>query len=117
MVVVAIVIAAIAIEHPDTKHIVFWLMLFARSGRGASFGSTLLLALLWKGTMRWGVFAGLISGTVSTIVWKSVKQLDDTLYHLIPALGIALLLVVVVSLMTRPPESGQDELANIVAKY
>jgi SSS family solute:Na+ symporter len=117
MIVIATAIATIAIKYPDKAHIVFWLVLFAWGGLGASFGSTLLLALFWKGTTKWGVFAGLISGTVITIVWKSVQQLNALVYELIPAFGVSLLLVVVVSLMTRPPEDAEEELSQIAAKY
>jgi SSS family solute:Na+ symporter len=117
MIVVATVIAATAIKYPATKHIVFWLVLFAWGGLGASFGSTLLLALFWKGTTMWGVFAGLISGTVVTIVWKSVPRLTDIVYELIPAFGISFLLVIIVSLRTRPPDGAEEELSRIAAKY
>ncbi|UCF32704.1 MAG: sodium/proline symporter [Phycisphaerales bacterium] len=117
MVVVATVIAAVAIEYPETKHIVFWLVLFAWGGLGASFGSTLLPALFWKGTTSWGVFAGLISGTVITIVWKSTPQLAAIVYELIPAFGISFVLVIVVSLMTKRPEGAEEELSRIAARY
>ncbi|UCE60745.1 MAG: sodium/proline symporter [Phycisphaerales bacterium] len=112
MLIIATIIAAIAIKYPATKHIVFWLVLFAWGGLGASFGSTLLLALFWRGTTKWGVFAGLVSGTVITIVWKNVPQLKAIVYELIPAFGISFLLVVIVSLFTRPPEKGMEELGE-----
>ena len=65
----------------------------------------------------WGVLAGLISGTAVTIVWKSVPELSAIVYELIPAFGISLLIVIVVSLLTRPPEGVEEELARIAAKY
>ena len=115
--IVATAIAAVAIEYPETKHIVFWLVLFAWGGLGASFGTTLLLALFWKRTTVWGVFAGFISGTVVTIVWKSVEQLSSIVYELIPAFGISFVLVIVVSLITRPPEGAEEELSKIATRY
>jgi sodium/proline symporter len=117
MLAFATAIAAVAIEYPETAHIVFWLVLFAWGGLGASFGSTLLLALFWRGTTKWGVFAGLISGTVITIVWRSVPQLKALVYELIPAFGISLLLVVIISKLTTPPEGADEELAQISARY
>ena len=117
MLVVATIIATIAIKYPSTKHIVFWLVLFAWGGLGASFGSTLLLALFWKGATKWGVFAGLISGTAVTIVWKSVPFLKAIVYELIPAFGISFLLVIVVSLITRTPDGAEEELREIATKY
>ncbi len=117
MVVFSTVIAAIAIRYPDAKHIVFWLVLFAWGGLGASFGATLLPALFWKRTTRWGALAGLVSGTLVTILWKSVPELKGLVYELIPAFGISLLAVIVVSLLTRPPEGAAGELEEISANY
>ena len=59
----------------------------------------------------------MISGTVITIVWKSVPQLKAIVYELIPAFGISFLLVIVVSLMTKPPKGAEEELSAIAAKY
>jgi Na+/proline symporter len=109
MVAVACIMAIVATQYPDASHIVFWLVLFAWGGLGASFGTTLILALFWKRTTKWGVFAGLVSGTVITIIWKSTPALSKLIYELIPAFGISFVLVVVVSLLTRPPRADMEE--------
>jgi Na+/proline symporter len=82
---------------------------------GASFGSTLLLALFWRRTTLWGVFAGLVSGTVITIVWKSVPALSGMVYELIPAFGISMVLVIVASLLTRPADLSGEEWSELAA--
>jgi sodium/proline symporter len=79
---------------------IFWLVLFAWGGLGASFGPTLILSLFWKKTTKWGVLAGMISGTLVTIIWKSIPQLNTLLYELIPAFLVSLALTVLVSQIT-----------------
>ena len=59
----------------------------------------------------------MISGSLITIVWKSVPQLNAIIYELIPAFGISFVLVIVVSLLTTPPEGAEQELSEIAAKY
>lgn len=99
------------------KDLVFWLVLFAWGGLGASFGPAIILSLFWKRTTKWGILAGLISGTLVTIVWKSTPFLKQRMYELIPAFLISAMLVIVVSLLTRAPEGAEKELAEITPKY
>ncbi len=81
---------------------VYGFVLYAWAGLAASFGPGLLLTLWWKRTTKWGVLAGMISGTLIVILWKSVLKLSDRLYELAPAFFVALALVIFVSLVTRP---------------
>jgi sodium/proline symporter len=52
------------------KETVYALVSYAWAGIGSSFGPALFLLLFWKRLSRAGVFASLISGTVSAILWK-----------------------------------------------
>lgn len=79
---------------------IFWLVLFAWGGLGASFGPTIILSLFWKRTTKWGVLAGLVSGTLITIVWKSSATLSAHLYELVPAFTLSFVLTIAVSLAT-----------------
>jgi Na+/proline symporter len=88
------------------QELVFWLVLFAWAGLGASLGPTMILALYWKRTTRAGIFAGLAVGAVTTVVWYLTPALKSRLYELIPAFTLSLLATVVVSLLTRPPEDA-----------
>lgn len=83
--------------------LVFTLVLFAWAGLGASFGPPLILALYWRSTTRWGVLAGLVSGTLVTVVWRLVPVLKALVYELVPAFALSLVLTVGVSLLTREP--------------
>jgi sodium/proline symporter len=85
------------------QELVFWLVLFAWAGLGAAIGPTSILALFWRGTTRAGVMAGMLTGTVTTIVWYFTPALKGFMYELIPAFALGLLATVVVSRATRPP--------------
>jgi len=79
--------------------LVYWLVLYAWAGLGASFGPALLLTLWWKKTTKEGVLAGMIVGTVTVLVWYNVPLLKNLLYELIPGFFFALLAIVVVSIL------------------
>lgn len=97
--VVLLVIAAVILGIV-TEDLVFWFVLFAWAGLGAAIGPTSILALFWKRTTRSGVIAGLITGTLTVFVWKSVPALSGQIYELIPAFFLALAATVAVSLVT-----------------
>lgn len=83
------------------KDLVFWLVLFAWGGLGASLGPALILSLYWRRVTRWGVFFGMVVGTVTTIVWKLWLKEPTGLYELIPAFFGSALTIVVVSGVQR----------------
>ena len=93
---VAMVLAYLA------QDLVFWLVLFAWGGLGASFGSVIVLSLYWRGMTRDGALAGLVTGSVVTIVWKLWLKAPTGLYELIPAFALAVAAAVIVSLLTQP---------------
>jgi len=111
MVIIALFLGIIARQY------VFWLVLFAWGGLGASFGPTILLSLFWKKTTKPGIMAGLISGTVITIVWNQIAPLKNIIYELVPAFIISTLLTIIISLATTPPEEAEEELRAITPKY
>jgi sodium/proline symporter len=87
-----------------TQELVFWFVLFAWAGLGAAIGPTSILALFWKRTSRTGVIAGLLTGTITVFVWKSVPLLSDAMYELIPAFFLSLLATILVSLLAKNPK-------------
>lgn len=111
LVIAALIFGAIA------KQYVFWLVLFAWGGLGASFGPPLLLALFWKRTTKAGVAAGMISGTAVTIIWNQTAFLKDIIYELVPAFLVSTLLTVLISLAGKAPQGAEEELKSIAAKY
>ncbi len=89
--------------------LVFTLVLFAWAGLGAAFGPPLILSLYWRRTTRWGVLAGLVSGTLVTVVWRVVPPLKAMVYELVPAFALSAVLTVGVSLLTREPERPRKD--------
>ncbi|WP_297092301.1 sodium/proline symporter [uncultured Draconibacterium sp.] len=58
----------LAITMEDT---VYGLVSYAWSGIGASFGPAIVLLIFWNRLSRAGVFASLITGTLSAVTWKT----------------------------------------------
>ena len=83
------------------QDLIFWLVLFAWGGLGASFGSTLIFTLYWKKTTTAGVLAGMVTGTLVVIFWKLCLVESTGLYELVPAFFLACLALVIVSLLSQ----------------
>ena len=69
------------------------------------FGPGLLLTLWWKRTTKEGVWAGMMVGMITSIVWYNVSTLHNLLYELLPAFFLALITVWVVSVATSKNSS------------
>lgn len=106
VIITALIIAAIVLREVASD-LVFWLVLFAWGGLGASFGPAVILSLYWKGTTRWGVLAGLLTGTTVTIVWNQTPGLKAEIYELIPAFFLSLFLCIIVSKLTQPKQEAE----------
>jgi len=100
--IVAMILAYIA------KDLIFWLVLFAWGGLGASFGSAITFSLYWPKTTKYGVIAGMISGTLVTIFWKQYLKESTGIYELIPAFLCSALMVVFFSLITQKITSAKQ---------
>lgn len=111
-IIVVVLVAVALIFSLIAQELVFWLVLFAWAGLGAAIGPTSILALYWKGTTKPGVFAGLITGTLVTIVWYYVPVLKDNLYELIPAFILSLLATWLVSRFTQKPGNIEEAFAE-----
>jgi len=106
IVVIATGIAAMILAFL-AKDLIFWLVLFAWGGLGAAFGAPLIFSLYWKKTTARGVFAGMVTGTIVTIIWKLFLKNIVNIYELIPAFAVSVLSVWIVSYFSR--EKGQVE--------
>jgi sodium/proline symporter len=88
---------------PGAEDLVFWLVLFAWGGLGASFGPAVLAALFWRGTTAAGVMAGIVVGAVTTVAWYYIPGLTDLIYEGVPGFLLSALAVWLVSRMTAAP--------------
>jgi sodium/proline symporter len=85
-------IGAMAIALLKVK-VIFWFVLFAWSGLGASFGPVILFTLYSKKVTREGAIAGMLTGFITTLVWKSTGLSESVIYELVPAFLLASLAV------------------------
>ena len=113
--VVAIAILGVVIAR-DPNSSIFGIVSFAWAGFGAGFGPLVICALYWKRTTFPGAVAGMAAGGVMVFVWKYlVKPLGGVfgIYELLPAFLAGLLVIVIVSLLTKAP--NRDILAEFEA--
>jgi Na+/proline symporter len=107
-VVVVLVVAALALG-AVAQDVVFWLVLFAWGGLGASIGPPLILSMYWRRTTAPGVLAGMVVGTAVTVGWALTPVLKGALYELIPAFLASTVAVVGVSLLAGSPVENSRE--------
>jgi SSS family solute:Na+ symporter len=79
------------------RDLVFWLVLFAWGGLGASLGPAVILSLFWPGTSRDGVVAGMVTGALVTVAWKLWLKAPTGIYELIPAFFASTVAIIIVS--------------------
>jgi SSS family transporter len=87
----------------SAQDLVFWLVLFAWAGLGASLGPALILSLFWRGATRDGIAAGMITGALVTVAWRLWLRAPTGLYELVPGFALATLAIWVVSRAQRDP--------------
>jgi len=112
-VTVVIGAAALGLALPEVR-VIFWFVLFAWSGLASAFTPVVLCSLFWKGTTRAGAVAGMLSGFAGTVGWVLLfKERFYDLYEMIPGFALGFLATVGVSLLSRPPEGGEEEMASV----
>jgi sodium/proline symporter len=94
--------------------VIYFLVAFAWGGLAASFGPIMILSLWWKKTTKWGAIAGMISGTISVILWDKMgiaeifaNNLSSELIipGMFPAFFISLFTIIIISFYTKSPET------------
>ncbi len=85
----------------SAESLVYWLVLYAWAGLGASFGPALLTTLWWRKVTKQGVLSGMIVGTVTVLIWYNVPALKNLVYELIPSFFLSLFSIICVSLLTQ----------------
>ena len=106
--VVAVIAFVIALD-PNSS--VMGLVSDAWAGFGAAFGPIILLSLFWKRFNLPGAVAGMITGFVTVILWDYIPFGGETLYaktglySLVLGFGLALIVAVVATLITKKPSA------------
>ncbi|MBQ8576463.1 MAG: sodium/proline symporter [Clostridia bacterium] len=94
------------------NQVIFSIVDFAWAGLGATFGPLMLFSLFWKRTTYQGAVAGMVTGGVVAIVWNFfIAPLGGifAVYELAPAFLLSSVAIVVVSLLTKEPETAIQE--------
>lgn len=92
---------ATAIALAKVRSVFSFVVDYGWAGLGAGFGPALIMSLLWKRTTGWGVFAGMVVGISTAVIWRQFPDLHSQLYNLVPAFLFSLIATFVVSLCTR----------------
>lgn len=90
VVVTALIAGAVA---TDPRSEVLSMVAYAWAGLGASFGPAVLASLYWRRTNEVGLVAGMVTGAVTTVVWRNLSGGLFELYEIVPAFlagGIAI---------------------------
>lgn len=84
-----------------TEKLIYSLVSYAWAGLGSSFGPALLLILKWKKVTKQGVLAGMLMGTISTILWMNIEFLDKIISVRFVSFVLAFITIIFVSLITK----------------
>ncbi len=98
---VAVIAVLIATNQNNT---ILGLVSYAWAGFGAAFGPLVLCSLFWKRTNKFGAYAGIIVGGLTTIVWAQLSGGIFDVYEIVPGFFFGLIAIIVVSLLTPAPE-------------
>ncbi|MGH2611507.1 MAG: sodium:solute symporter family transporter, partial [Rhabdochlamydiaceae bacterium] len=83
-------------------HTIYNLVLYAWSGIGSSFGPLVILALYSDRVNKFGAWAGIIGGGLISAIWPLINRLFPySISPLLPAFFFGLLLILVVSELTK----------------
>lgn len=115
---VMVVISLVAIFLArDPNSSVFRVVSFAWAGFGAAFGPTVLFALFWKRSNKWGALAGMVTGGMMVFIWKYlIAPMGGAwaIYELLPAFVVASIVIVIVSLATGEPDAETEKVFDEV---
>ena len=108
-IIIIVILAIFIASNPDSPigKSIFQVVAFAWAGFGACFGPGMLLALFDRNMNKQGIGAGMVAGAIMIFVWKfMVRPLGGAwnIYELLPAFLVNLVIAIIVSKITTPPE-------------
>jgi len=84
-----------------SSELIFRLVSYAWSGLGASFGPVLICMIYWKKITRQGAIAGMLTGAITTIIWKNIDFLQALIAERFVSFVLAFLMIYLVSKITQ----------------
>ena len=79
------------------------LVAYAWAGFGAAFGPVLLFSLYWRRMTRGAALGGMLAGGITVVWWKPLQGSMFDLYEIVPGVLFSSLVIVIISLISRPP--------------
>ena len=76
---------------------------FAWAGFGSAFGPVVLFSLYWKRLNAPGAIAGMATGAIVSVVWG--VWFSDIIYEIVPGFAASVIVLVLVTLATKEPET------------
>jgi len=99
--ILGLIAYGMAIYSQITGNSIFGIVSFAWSGLGSSFGPAIILSLWWARTSTKGIIAGLLSGSISTIIWGSSPYLKSIVTERLSSFVIAFFAIVIFSYLYK----------------
>jgi len=99
--ILGLIAYGMAIYSQITGNSIFGIVSFAWSGLGSSFGPAIILSLWWARTSTKGIIAGLLSGSISTIIWGSSPFLKSIVTERLSSFVIAFFAIVIFSYLYK----------------
>ncbi len=106
---VALIAIGIA-SNPENQ--ILKMVSYAWAGFGAAFGPVILLSLIWPRMTRNGALAGIITGTVTVLLWKQFAWFQ--LYEIVPGFVFAFSAIIIVSKLSSAPALSIKKLFSMV---
>jgi sodium/proline symporter len=92
-------IVAFVMAYTSTD-LVFSLVSYAWSGLGASFGPVLLCIIYWKKMTKEAAIGGMLTGSLSTVIWKNIPGLNSIISERFVSYLLAFAVIILVTLIT-----------------
>ncbi len=89
----------------SSENLIYELVSYAWAGLGSSFGPALLLILFWKKITSEGVIAGMLTGSITTIIWSNIDFLENIVSVRFVSFILAISAIFIVSLISRKKQA------------
>jgi len=98
--VILIAIIALVLSFNENSSVLS-LVSYAWAGFGAAFGPLIILSLYNEHVNKHGALAGILTGSITVIIWKNLTGGIFDLYELFPSFILAWLAILIVSRLTK----------------
>lgn len=85
----------------SSENLIYELVSYAWAGLGSSFGPALLLILFWKKVTSQGVIAGMLTGSITTVIWSNIVLLENIVSVRFTSFVFAITAIYIVSKLTK----------------